>query len=192
MRSGQARSATRPALREARFGQQRIRCFAQTEARQALTEFRELDGELGARPHTVRTLGALSLLSCTDDRSRGWSIVQRFAGHPSSTSARSSVGLRGCPGSSSRLTPQIQATELGENSSVIDYQVVTLQSVTARHQGGCRRPGSPGRCWETTATTARLPQSARCPVTWHSNIQTVAPLQRSGAGAGGTTIAKWL
>jgi hypothetical protein len=39
------------------------------------------------------------------------------------------------------------------------------------------------RGWKATATTVSLPQSARCQLAWHSNIQTVAPphrLQRLG------------
>ena len=104
----------------------------------------------------------------------------------------SSVELRGCLGSSSRIAPQFWPPRRATIGPDLTGKVVAEQAVTENTRVGARRTASPGRCCGTTATTAGLPQSARCQVAWHSSIQTVAPFQRSGPEAGGAINDKWV
>jgi hypothetical protein len=92
----EAGSAAGPAFtRGAGFRQQWIGSFPQTKAGKALAELREVDGQLGLR--ITLLFGILRLIIGADDRVGRRCIVQRFAGHPSSASTLSSVGLREAP-----------------------------------------------------------------------------------------------
>ena len=146
--------------------QERIGCFSQSKAGQALIEFGKLTGKLSL----VRRAGSEGTLVRRN-------IGQRFARHPCIASARKFrrafeirrppfkdgaviSGLRRCQNFALRpLSMPIKCMEL-------EYGVRWLIGFPAQSQ----------RCSGPTPNTATLPQSARCQEPWHLSIQTVARL----------------
>jgi hypothetical protein len=101
-------------------------------------------------------------------------------------SARSSDRLRGRAGPLvSRMEPKFPAQSKGKAltpSHRLNLRPANLLSARAWTPRG--RFFRVERCSETTATTATLPQSARCQEAWHPSIQTVAWPQRTASSCG--------